>query len=246
MLVVASSLTIAALTFYTMWFAGSVVAANSIKSARVNDGDKAVRDMNLAIQLSPLVSTYPRIRSEYHLALIEVSPTTRETLEPLVTQDLNRAITLNPWYHRHYIKAAEAAEQLDQPEQGIRLYNRAIRLVPNSSRLHNRVAASLIDIDRPEDAIPYIDNAIRLTGDNDWSYQSYYLAGIAFENMQQPNNAAAAVIRSLERSPNSELCALSVEYLYQRVVDIEEVYPDISKCTNYQANPSNQVTEQTP
>jgi len=191
--------------------------------------------MSIAIKLSPMVSTYPRLRSEFLLALVSEDPTTRETYESTIATDLEKAINLNPWYHRHYIKAAEAAERLDQPEQGIRLYNRALQLVPNSSRLHNRVAASLIDNDQAERAIDYIDNAIRLTDDSDYSYQSYYLAGIAFEDLQQPRNAAAAVLKSLSKAPNSDLCSLAIQYLQQRVEDLEAVYENSDACLEYKA-----------
>lgn len=246
-IVLVSSLSVLSIVFYSSNFIGSVFASNSIKRAKQNDGVGALSRMSIAIKLSPGVSTYPRLRSEYLLALIEADPTTKEAYEPIIAQDLERAINLNPWYHRHYIKAAEAASQLDQPEQSIKLYNRALQLVPNSSRLHDRLAAILIDNGQSELAIGYIDNAIKLTQDSDWSYRSYYLAGIAFENMQQVENAAQAVLMSLKKSPNSSLCPLAIEYLQKRIVDFESVYHDAEKCTNYQNyEPSSSTQKVTP
>ncbi len=241
-----SSLSILAVVFYSSSFIGSVFASDSITKARANDGVGALDRMSLAIRLSPMVSTYPRLRSEYLLALISADPTIRETYEPLVAQDLQKTIQLNPWYHRHYIKAAEAAERLDQPDQGIKLYNRALQLVPNSSRLHNRIAASLIDNDQAELAIEYIDNAIRLTQDSVWAYQSYYLAGIAFEDLEQPKNAASAVLLSLNKAPNSNLCSLALQYLQQRIVDLETVYDNADACLEYKTFLEQEATQTTP
>ena len=241
-----SSLSILAVLFYSSSFIGSAIASSSISRARANDGVGALDRMSLAIKMSPMVSTYPRLRSEFLLALITADPTTRNTYEPIVARDLEKAIKLNPWYHRHYIKAAEAAERLDQREQGIKLYNRALQLVPNSSRLHDRVAASLIDNDQAELAIDYIDNAIRLTQDSVWAYQSYYLAGIAFEDLKQPQNAAAAILRSLNKAPNSNLCSLALQYLQQRIVDLETVYDNADACLEYKTFLEQKTTEVTP
>ncbi len=241
-LAVASSISLLLVVFYISSFTASAFASSSITSARQNNGIAALDKMSIAIKLSPMVSTYPRLRSEFLLALITADPTTRSTYEPIVARDLEKAIKLNPWYHRHYIKAAEAAERLDQREQGIKLYNRALQLVPNSSRLHDRVAASLIDNDQAELAIDYIDNAIRLTQDSDYSYQSYYLAGIAFEDLKQPQNAAAAVLRSLNKAPNSNLCYLAIQYLQQRVKDLENVYDNADACLEYKASQEEEAT----
>ncbi len=244
-LAVVSSISLLLVVFYISSFTASAFASSSITSARQNDGIAALDKMSVAIKLSPMVSTYPRLRSEFLLALITADPTTRNTYEPIVARDLEKAIKLNPWYHRHYIKAAEAAERLDQREQGIKLYNRALQLVPNSSRLHDRVAASLIDNDQAELAIQYIDNAIRLTQDSGWSYQSYYLAGIAFEDLKQPRNAAAAILRSLNKAPNSNLCNLAIQYLQQRIKDLETIYDNADTCLEYKAS-QKEATEATP
>ena len=239
--VLAFSLSIIAIVFYASAFQGAILASSSIKESRQQKGNEALQNIGKAIRLSPLVSTYPEIRARYYLSVVRQDPDTKDSLEPLISKDLNKAIRINPWYHRHYIRAAITADSLGRIDESVTLYSTALLLVPNSSRLRDQLASELIKANRPKEALPILDASIRITNDNGWSYRAYFLAGVAYDSMEQSTNAAASILRSLERAPNSELCKDAIEYLTARLNNFGDLYENPKSCQAY-ANAQKQAT----
>lgn len=153
------------------------------------------------------------MKAEYLKLWINSNPSTRPILEPLISEELEKAVKLNPYYFRHYLRAANILSDLGYKDHAITTHEQAIKLVPNSSRLRNTLAIRYIHAKRYKDAEKQLQIAIHLTQQGPWSYESYYVAASLYEVQGNRENAVGALLKSIEIAPNSPLCGKIIQSL---------------------------------
>lgn len=170
------------------------------------------------------------MKAEYLKFWINSNPRTRPILEPLISEELEKTIKLNPYYFRHYLRAANILSDLGYKDHAITTHEQAIRLVPNSSRLRNTLAIRYIHAKRYEDAEKQLQVAIHLTQHGPWSYESYYVAASLYEAQGERENALGALLKSIEVGPNSPLCGKIIQSLELLGYTISELPIEPEKC----------------
>src|SRR5205823_3081624 len=91
--------------------------------------------------------------------------------------------------------------QTAQPDEAARLIGRAIALQPNVGTFHLNLAWAYHALRRIDDTIAEAEKAITL--DATLAAQGYHLAGLAFDQAGQPDDAAYCFGQALQADPDA-------------------------------------------
>ncbi len=184
----------------------SYFAARSLENAQAGTARDAIKNIDRAIRFNSLVSTYRLVRASYYFTLDKPEATYAE---------VKSMVALHPQYFRHQVRAGQMLNPTDAEAH----YLSAIDLVPNSAKLREQVAAFYLDIGEPGPALKQLDIAIGLLDDSAWALNAHYLAGLAYLQLDDPEQAQREFRETIERSTTSPVC-------YKALVLLTEMLPD--------------------
>jgi len=209
LLVVAILFSLLILWHSTDQFLAAYFAARSLESANAGNAREAVTNIDRAIALNPLVSTYRSVRASYYVSLAPPETTYAE---------VKAMVALHPYYFRHQVRAGQMLNSADAESH----YQRAIELVPNSAKLREQVAGFYLDTEQPVLALNQLDIAIALVNDSTWAFYSHYLSGLAYLQLGDARRAEQELRTSIEQSDNRPVC-------YKAVLLLTDIVPDYAE-----------------
>ena len=106
---------------------------------------------------------------------------------------------------------ANAAYNLKQNDQAVKLYEQSLSLLPDSWPIRNELAEVYLEVGRPEAALQILEESLNITGNQTRSNAALFLQGQAYQQLGELENTA----QSLERSLGLKLGGPPAERAYE-------------------------------
>ena len=213
-----------------------VRAAHSVSDAiqhfRESDPQRALSELDRAIELAPDVSLYYNHRGNVYLAYMlapngqpeqdcqaQTALPYRPCLAAKYFQDNLDGVANRPFYFRAQMSLANAAFNLQLEDESIQFYRNALALVPNSWPVRNQLADAYIHANRPAEALPILEESIEITGGDPLSAAAYLLRGIAYRDLGESESSIKSLNRSLDLNISGERAVRANQILAEHYVN---------------------------
>jgi tetratricopeptide (TPR) repeat protein len=211
----------------------AVAEGQAVQHFLGGDSQEALISLDRAIVLAPDVPTYHTNRGTLYMAYLSDKTTTPERgcSQPksppydvcLATESFRSNLigaSKRPFYYRARLSSAHAALLFPLDAEAIRLYTETLSLLPNSWNIRNQLAETYLQAGMPEAALQHLLDSIDITGVNSQSADALYLLGVAYRDLDRPEQAAETLERALAFNPGRRLVADSLDILAKYYTDL--------------------------